>query len=126
MLGKISDIYASYTTKDKIELLLIEVTSNDTWEVSNQKLYELADATTSIEDGNKIVEHLLSKVSSPGHEWRRIIKALNALDFLIKNGSLHVQGKVQMQGQANLRSLQNFEHKEEGIERGSSIRAKAL
>ena len=31
----VSEKYTTYTSKDKLEQLLIEITSNDSWQVSN-------------------------------------------------------------------------------------------
>jgi len=59
-------------------------------------LLELADATSSMEHGPKIIEHLLEKIKCPAFEWKRILKSLNAIEFLIKNGNLNVLGKLQM------------------------------
>jgi hypothetical protein len=96
---------------------LLESTSNDTWQLSNQKLLELADATNTA-DGPRIIDHLLEKIKSPPFEWRRILKAMNALDFMLKNGSLAVLGKVQMVGSSVLLGLQSFDYQEESIDRG--------
>ena len=45
MQTRVSETYTTYTSKDVLDQLLIEVTSNDTWQVSNQRMLELADAT---------------------------------------------------------------------------------
>lgn len=118
------ETYTGYTSKDPIEQLLLESTSNDTWQLSNQKLLELADATNTA-DGPRIIDHLLEKIKSPPFEWRRILKAMNALDFMLKNGSLAVLGKVQMVGSSVLSGLQSFDYQEESIDRGKQIRDKA-
>lgn len=92
---RLGETYTAYTSKDKIDQLLIEATSNDQWSVSNQKLLELADATHG-PDGIKIVDHLILKLKAPGFEYRRVLKSLNLIEFLLKNGNLNVLGKVQM------------------------------
>lgn len=81
--------------------MLIEATSNDQWNISNQKLLELADATHG-PDGIKIVDHLILKLKSPAVDYRRIFKSLSVVEFLLKNGNLNVMGKIQMQGQRTL------------------------
>jgi hypothetical protein len=55
--------------------------------MANTKLLELADASYSMDKSSKIADFLLLKLSSKGAEWRRVLKALNAIDFLLKNGS---------------------------------------
>jgi len=56
-------------------------------------------------DANKIVDHFLEKLKSPNYEWKRISKALNALEFLIKYGSINIIGKIQMQGGSTIIGL---------------------
>lgn len=93
MQNKVSETYTSYRG-DKIDQLLIEATSNDQWELSNQKLLELSDETFG-SNGTKIIDHLILKLKqTPSFEWRRIIKTMNVIDFLMKNGNLNVLGKL--------------------------------
>ena len=56
-------------------------------------------------DANKIVDHFLEKLKAPAYEWKRISKALNALEFLIKYGSINIIGKIQMQGGSTIIGL---------------------
>lgn len=122
---RLGETYTSYTSKDAIEQLLIEATSNDQWSVSNQKLMQLADATHG-PDGIKIVDHLMLKLKSPAFEYRRILKALNLIEFLLKNGNLNVLGKIQMTGQRALTDLQTFEYREGNVDGGKPVRDKAF
>lgn len=46
-------------------------------------MLELADSTNSHENGPKIVDHLLAKLKSPAFEYKRIIKSLNAIHFIL-------------------------------------------
>mgnify|MGYP006124663057 FL=1 len=57
-------------------------------------MLELADATNSMENGPKIIDHLLMKLKSPSFEWKRILKSLNAIDFVLKHGSPNALGKL--------------------------------
>ena len=97
---------------------MIEATSNDTWQISNQKMLELADATNGYEAAPKIIDHCLAKIKSPSFEWRRIYKSLCAIEFLMKNGNPNVCGKLQMQGQGVISGLQTFDYQEDSIDRG--------
>ena len=63
--------------------------------MSNTKLLQLADSTNGME-ANRITDHFLEKLKVPTYEWKRISKALNAIEFLIKYGSINIIGKVQM------------------------------
>jgi hypothetical protein len=47
-----------------------------------------------MESGPKIVEHLLAKMKSPAFEWKRILKSLNAIEFVLKHGSPNALGKL--------------------------------
>ena len=55
---------------------------------------ELSDETFS-SNGSKICDHLILKLKqTPSFEWRRILKTMNVIDFLLKNGNLSVLGKI--------------------------------
>lgn len=84
-----------------MDLLLIEVTSNDQWTVSNQKLLEVSDLTSGA-NREKVVDHLLAKLKAPTFEWKRINKTLSVLDFILKNGDSGCSGKIQMKGNEGL------------------------
>ena len=98
MRAKVSETYVGYTTDDKLEKLLLEATSDDTAMLSNFKLLELADATNNMEQGPKIIKRLVEKLKCPGFEWKRIVKALNAIEFIMKNGNINMVGKLHMDG----------------------------
>jgi len=120
---RVGETYTSYASKDKIDTMLLEVTNNGTWNVSNQKLLELADATQGPESP-KIIDHLLLKLKSPPCDWKRIIKSLTAIEFIMKHGGHSAIGKLQMQGSMSMQSLCSFNYTEDGIERGKTIREK--
>ena len=70
--------------------MLKEATSNENWNVSNSKLQILADHTYNWEDYVYISKHLWATINSKPKEWRRIFKALNTMDYLVKNGAPRV------------------------------------
>ena len=41
------------------------------------------------------MERLAGKLKCPGFEWKRIVKALNAIEFILKNGNMSMIGKIQ-------------------------------
>jgi hypothetical protein len=51
-------------------------------------LQVIADHTYNWDDYNIIMKHLWDKVGKKPKDWRRILKALNVMDYLIKNGAL--------------------------------------
>ena len=77
----------------------------------------LADATHG-PDGIKIVDHLILKLKAPPFEYRRVLKSLGLVDFLLKNGNLNVMGKIQMTGSKAMTDLQTFEYKDGAIDQG--------
>lgn len=48
----------------------------------------IADASYSVEHANKILETIIQKLEPSATEYKRILKTLNLLEFLIKNGSV--------------------------------------
>ena len=55
--------------------------------------------------------------------WRRVLKSLTAIEFIIKNGSppAVIQFKRDMY---KISALSNFSHPENGIDRGNAVREK--
>jgi len=70
--------------KSELNKLLTEATNNDNWNISNSKLQVLADHTYDFNHYNIIMKHLWAKLSLKPKDWKRIFKALHAMDFLLK------------------------------------------
>jgi hypothetical protein len=85
--AKASDKYAGYMAKDDLERALVEATANENWNVSNTLLLTISDSTYQMPNIDRISEFFMLKLNSKAQEWRRILKTLNAIDFLLKNGS---------------------------------------
>ena len=98
-------------------MILDEATSNENWNISNSKLQVLADHTYNWEDYTVIMKHLWKKVQSKAKEWRRIFKALNTMDYLVKNGAPRVVQEIK-DDLYKIRSLQDFSFNENGVDRG--------
>ena len=66
---------------------------------------------------------LYTKLEAGGPQWRRILKALTAIEFIIKNGSppAVIQFKRDVY---KISSLCNFSYNENGVDRGSAVREK--
>ena len=63
------------------------------------------------------------KLQSQPVQWRRILKSLTAIEFIVKNGSppAVIQFKRDMY---KISSLCNFTYSENGMDRGNSVREK--
>jgi ENTH domain len=72
---------------------------------------------------DKILAHFYLKLQSKAHEWRRILKTLNSIEFIIKNGSPNAIQALKREIY-KLQSLSNFSHVESGKDKGQSVREK--
>lgn len=74
--------------KDDLEKLLVEATANENWNISNTKMLQISDATYDMGQQSRVMDYLFNKLqASKPFEWRRILKTLNTLEFICKNGS---------------------------------------
>lgn len=62
-------------------------------------------------------------MASPGLEWRRVLKAMHSLEYLIKNGSPMCVQQIK-QEVYKISSLSNFSFSEAGLDKGKPIREK--
>lgn len=69
--------------KDELDKLLLEATANENWSISNSKLLNISDATYNPSNVEKTGNFLLQRLESKPHEWRRVLKTLNAIEFII-------------------------------------------
>ena len=72
-----------------------------------------------------IVAHLKQKLEVPAFEWRRVLKSLTAMEYLLKNGPPRFAQDLKMD-MYKLMNLQSFSYYEDGIDRGLAIREKAI
>ena len=77
----------------------------------------------SSQNVEKILAHFYLKLQSKAHEWRRILKTLNSIEFIIKNGSPNAIQTLKREIY-KLQSLSNFSHVENGKDKGQSVREK--
>jgi ENTH domain len=124
-----SSISKSITTINKtpLEKTLIESLSNENWGVANSTLTSLAESTYSHVDGPVIVEYLLEAINEQPSKWRRILKALNLLEYILKVGSERVGSDLQFRIGGRVRELSgsSFAWIEEGKNRGLAVNEKA-
>lgn len=63
------------------------------------------------------MKHIWNKINSKPKEWRRIYKALHAMEYLIKNGAPRVIQDIKDE-LFKIRSLNDFSFTENGVDRG--------
>mmetsp|Transcript_1636 Transcript_1636/g.1459 ORF Transcript_1636/g.1459 Transcript_1636/m.1459 type:complete len:319 (-) Transcript_1636:228-1184(-) len=108
-------------TKNPLERALAEATSNENWNASNRVLSEIADHTYSFNDFTQVMQYIWARLSSPKKKWRKTLKTLNLIEYLIKNGSPRCIQEFRDE-QYQIRMLQELTVIEEGADRGASIR----
>lgn len=99
--------------KSELDKVLNEATNNDNWNISNSKLQVLADHTYEFNDYGVIMKHLWSKLTLKVKDWRRVFKALHAMEFLLKNGAPRIVQDLR-DDLYKIRSLQDMEYVVEG------------
>lgn len=74
-------------TKTPLERELIEVTNNDNWAVPSTKLQELAERTNNFDESRVIMRHVWETLKADTKDWRKIYKAMNLIEVILKFGS---------------------------------------
>lgn len=70
------------------------------------------------------MQHLWKKMNSKPREWRRIFKALHAMEYLVKNGAPRCIQELK-DDMFKIRALQDFSFSENGTDRGQGVRDKS-
>jgi len=107
-----------------LEKNLEEATSNANWGCPNSVLHEIARATFNYDEFPQVRDAIWAGIQEKPKNWRRIIKTLTLLEFVIKNGSDRMLEEMRS-GQYKVRPLMDFTFTEEGRDKGSGIRDKA-
>lgn len=89
-------------------------------------MFELCDEIGNPSNSVRICDHLIEKLQAPAFEWKRILKTMNVVEFLLKNAPLNGLGKLQMVGNPVIQKLSSFSYQEGTIDRGKQIRDKAF
>jgi epsin len=111
-------------TKTPFERLLQEATSNENWNVSTKTLREIADHSYNFNDFSTIMKHIWKRLNSQRKKWRKIIKTLTLIDYLLKNGSPRCIAEIKDEIY-QIKTLQDFSHFENGADKGAGIREKS-
>ncbi|CAK9022564.1 unnamed protein product [Durusdinium trenchii] len=103
---------------------LREATSNKRWGCPNSVLHELALDAQTYKYRQKIMTRAVENLNGNQEKWRRILKTLIMLEYLIKNGGENIADELRGE-QLMFRRLANFQCREDGTDRGSGVREKA-
>merc|ERR1719487_810039 len=114
----------SLTGGSALEKKLKEACSNENWGCPNSLLAEIGQATWSPDDYRTVMSYVWATMGEPPKYWRRILKALNLLEYLLKSGSEHCIDEAR-DNLYKIRSLEGFHFEEEGKDKGIGLREKA-
>eukprot|EP00408_Alexandrium_pacificum_P064135 CAMPEP_0171155002 /NCGR_PEP_ID=MMETSP0790-20130122/649_1 /TAXON_ID=2925 /ORGANISM="Alexandrium catenella, Strain OF101" /LENGTH=185 /DNA_ID=CAMNT_0011619155 /DNA_START=58 /DNA_END=611 /DNA_ORIENTATION=- len=107
-----------------LEKNLREATSNENWGCPNSLLHDIARASHDYQECQVIMNEAWSALQERGKMWRRILKTLSLLEFLVKNGGERVIDEIR-RDQSKVRCLMDFSYQEDGKDRGAAVREKA-
>lgn len=110
-------------TKTPLERQISDICSDENYGTSNTLLHEVAEKTFNPEERTVIMKCTWEFVKSPPKEWRRIYKALNLVEHLLKFGSTSCVNEIRDEA-FKIRLLQDFSYRENSEERGTGIRDK--
>jgi len=109
-------------TKSPLQAALSEATNDKNWNPSPKVLLEIADRTYNLNDFIEIMKTLWKKLTGEKKKkWRKILKILNLIDYLIKNGSPRCVSEFREE-LFTIKPYQDFAHIEDGQDRGAAIR----
>ncbi|KAJ1807050.1 Epsin-3, clathrin recruitment and traffic between the Golgi and endosome [Coemansia sp. RSA 2523] len=118
--NKVKNVVMNYS---EIEIKVNEATSPDPWGASSTLMRELADASFNRKDFDDIMPMIYVKVNDTDpSNWRQVYKALQLIEYLIKNGSERVVDDVR--GHMTIvKMLKSFHHIDaNGKDQGVNVR----
>ncbi|KAI8922085.1 hypothetical protein DFJ77DRAFT_445223 [Powellomyces hirtus] len=123
MVNKVKNAVYNYT---EMEIKVRDATNNEPWGASSTLMQEIATGTSHYTHFNEIMDTIYSRFTEKtGSEWRQIYKALQLLDYLIKNGSERVIDTVRDRIY-ELKALRSFQYVDEkGKDQGINVRHRA-
>ena len=96
-------------TGTELEKKIAEACCNKPWGASSTMLAEIAQATYNYQEYPVVMAQVWKRVGESTKVWRVVYKALNLLEFLIRNGSERCVEDAR-DHMYQLRSLQNLQH----------------
>ncbi|KAI9344182.1 hypothetical protein DFJ73DRAFT_840420 [Zopfochytrium polystomum] len=108
------------------QVKVLDATNNDPWGASSTLMTEIANATNNYQYFSEIMDTLYKRLQeSPGPYWRQPYKALQLLEYLIKNGSERVVDYAR-ERIYEVKAMRNFHYiDEKGKDQGINIRQRA-
>ncbi|KAJ6244048.1 epsin/ent-related [Anaeramoeba flamelloides] len=107
------------------ELLVREATKNEDWATDTQLLSKIASLTYSNSKCLKIMNQISIRLNESVKYWRRIYKALDLVEYLLRHGNETVIEYIKKHIQ-EIRTLEKFQYIVKGIDRGENIKNKAI
>ncbi|KAJ7062232.1 hypothetical protein C8F01DRAFT_1136960 [Mycena amicta] len=107
----------------EIEAKVREATNDDPWGASSTLMQDIANRTFNYPDFNEIMPSIYSRfMEKEAKQWRQIYKALQLLEYLIKNGSERVVDDARSHI-STIKMLRNFHYiDEKGKDEGVNVR----
>ncbi|KAJ9400785.1 hypothetical protein DTO282F9_2353 [Paecilomyces variotii] len=120
---KVQNAVMNYT---EMESKVREATNNEPWGASSTLMQEIANGTHSYQLLNEIMPMIYKRFTEKSaEEWRQIYKALQLLEFLVKNGSERVVDDARSH-LSLLRMLRQFHYIDQnGKDQGINVRNRA-
>lgn len=108
------------------QVKVMEATSNEHWGASSTLMTDIANATNNYQHFTEIMETLYKRLQEPpGPTWRQPYKALQLLEYLIKNGSERAVDYAR-EHIYEVKAMKNFHYVDEkGKDQGINLRQRA-
>jgi epsin len=111
-------------SKTETERRLAEALSHANWGASTTLMWEIAQATSDVNEFQVIMREIWAACASNGRNWRVCYKGLALLEFLLKNGHKRVLEEAK-DNRSKIRKLETFSYLRDGVEKGTGVREKA-
>ncbi|OSC98000.1 ENTH-domain-containing protein [Trametes coccinea BRFM310] len=110
----------------EMEAKVRDATNDEPWGASSTLMQEIAQGTFNFQNFNEIMPAIYSRfMEKEARQWRQIYKALQLLEYLIKNGSERVVDDARSHI-ATIKMLRNFYYVDEkGKDQGINVRNRA-
>ncbi|KAJ1617929.1 epsin 2-like protein, partial [Pavlovales sp. CCMP2436] len=110
----------------EIERKIAEATCNKPWGASTTMLTEIAQLTFEYNSFQEIMSCSWKRINESGKNWRVVYKALNLIDYLVRNGSERVIDDAR-DHVYQIRTLNDFQYTEPGtgVDHGINVREKS-
>lgn len=123
IFNKVKNAVMNYT---EYEIKVRDATNNDPWGASSTLMNEIASATWHFHHFSEIMTTIYKRLEeSHSDEWRKVYKALQLLEYLLKNGSDNVLDSVKTHAR-DIAVLESFHYiDEKGKDQGINVRHRA-